>query len=284
MLKLYPETKIVINLNESKIIISRGYWNFIQTSIGFSNVQKKESDKLIDIFNKISLESQIEETQIEEKYKKILNQLVEEKLIYRTDKKFESKNILILSDITNKIKEKFIKYEDNIILYSIKEFNDKFLNNISYEEILQNPLIKKEIQENIKEFIDSKIDIIFLISLKVNNDFFKILNHLFTKKIVYTFFDKDFIYLFGIEKKYTGCYQCFSKNMDARLKNPHEKENVYMIENKETYTEKEYLLDLVLSILEYNITEYLYKDILPIFGRVCTIFTSTLEIRYENIL
>jgi hypothetical protein len=284
MLKLYNETEIFVNLEESKIIISRGYWNFIQISIGFSNIQKEESDKLINIFNKFSLESQVDETQFEDKYKKILNQLVEEKLIYKSDEKFESKNILMLSDIPE-IKEKFIKYKNNIILHSINEFNDKFLNNIIYEEILQNPLLKKEIQENVEKFIiNNNIDIIFVMSLKVNDTFFKILNHIFTKKIVYMFFDKDFIYLCGIEKKYTGCYSCFSKNMDARLEKQHKNEKLYILKNKEIYPEKRYLLDLVLSIVEYNLTEYLYKDILPIFGRVCIIFTLTLEIRYENVL
>jgi len=288
MLKLYNETEIIINQDESKIIISRGYWNFIQTSISLLNIEDNESLELINIFNKFSSESQIDESQIEDKYKNVLYQLVEEKLIYKVDEKInlkeaKLKNILILSDIPEKIGKKFSKYKNNTIISSINEFNEKFLNKFTYEEILQNPLLKKEIQEKVEKFItDNNIDIIFVISLKVNDIFYKVLNHVFTQKIVFTFFDKDFIYTFGIEKRYTGCYSCFSKNMDARMENYSQK--IHMRTDKGIYPKEEYLLDFTLAIVEYNLSEYLKKNILPIFGRICIIFTLTLEIKYENLL
>jgi hypothetical protein len=282
ILKLYHETKILINPKESKIVITRGYWNFIQTSLDFSDMIKKDKKELIDIFSKLQIDGQIDDACIKDEFKKEFEQLIAEKLLYSTtEKRLETKSLFI-TDIPEYLKKKFDN-DDNIIYYPTTDFNNDFFNNLNINELYHDPLLKNKIQEKLDIYLKkNNIDIVFVILLSVNDSFCSILNHLVQKKIVFAFFDNDLIYLFGTELKYTGCYSCFSKGMEARRTQEYFDYSTQC--SYVSFPEKKYLLDFLLAIIELNLSEYIQNDILPIFGRICTIFTLTLEIRYENLL
>ncbi len=283
ILKLYNETEIFISPEESKIVLTRGYWNFIQTSLDFSDMKNKNRKELIDIFNRLKKDRQIDDTCINDGFKKEFEQLITEKLLYSATKEpFEAK-LLIITDIPDYLREKFDQYGDNIIYYSTSDFNNDFFDNLSRTELYHDPLLKNEIQKNLDRYIkNNNISIVFVILMRVNDSFCSILNHLLRKKIVFAFFDNYFMYLFGTELKYTGCYSCFSKGMDARRTQKFF--DYSMSSNTVSFPEKRYLLDFLLAVVEYNLSECIQSDIIPIFGRICTIFTLTLEIRYENLL
>lgn len=57
--KLFNDTEIYIDEECHRIILTRGYWNFIQVSIDYSDSQDK--DKIQQFFNEISEKGFIEE-------------------------------------------------------------------------------------------------------------------------------------------------------------------------------------------------------------------------------
>jgi hypothetical protein len=283
ILKLYNETEIFISHEEPKIVLTRGYWNFIQTSLDLSDMKKKSRKELIGIFNELKKDGQVDDTCIKDRFKKEFEQLITEKLLYLTTKESLKTKSLFITDIPDYLNEKFDQYGDNIIYYSTSDFHNDFFNSLNKNEFYHDPLLKNEIQKKLDLYIkNNNISIIFVILLRVNDSFCSILNHLLQKKIVFAFFDNYFIYLFGTELKYTGCYSCFSKGMEARRAQEYFDHSTPS--NNILFPEKKYLLDFLLAIVEYNLSEYMQSDIIPIFGRICTIFTLTLEIRYENLL
>lgn len=281
-LKLYNETEIFINSGESKIVLTRGYWNFIQTTLDFRDMKKKNREELIEIFNKLKEDRQIDDQFIKNDFKEEFEQLITERLLYSTTKKPSETKSLFITDIPDYLKGKFDEYNDNIIFYSTSDFHNDLLNGMDRNDLYHDPLLKNEIQKNLDRYIkENNIDIVFVVLLRANNSFCNILNHLLQKKIVFAFFDNDLIYLFGTELKYTGCYSCFSKGMEARRTHeytdyPTSSSNVIFPEN--------YLLDFLSAIIEYNLSGYIQNDIIPIYGRICAISALTLEIRYENLL
>ena len=42
MLKLYNDTELYIDESQNKIIVTRGYWNFIRVNISYDNDKEKE--------------------------------------------------------------------------------------------------------------------------------------------------------------------------------------------------------------------------------------------------
>lgn len=258
-LKLYNETEIFINSGESKIVLTRGYWNFIQTTLDFRDMKKKNREELIEIFNKLKEDRQIDDQFIKNDFKEEFEQLITERLLYSTTKKPSETKSLFITDIPDYLKGKFDEYNDNIIFYSTSDFHNDLLNGMDRNDLYHDPLLKNEIQKNLDRYIkENNIDIVFVVLLRANNSFCNILNHLLQKKIVFAFFDNDLIYLFGTELKYTGCYSCFSKGMEARRTHeytdyPTSSSNVIFPEN--------YLLDFLSAIIEYNLSGYIQNDI-----------------------
>ncbi|MDR2624640.1 MAG: hypothetical protein LBC39_08795 [Methanobrevibacter sp.] len=284
MYKLDYETKIS-SIDESKIIITRGYWNSTQTTINVD--MKADGKKQIEIFKHLQKYEKIDDSVIDDSLKKEFEELINTKLIIQDFKKKSegTGRCLFITDMPNYLSNKFKDYR-NIIYYSTKNFRHDFFNNLKLEDVLHDPLLGNKIKNKVEHYVsDNSIDIICVILLKTNNSFCSILNYVYKEKIIFLFFDNSFIYLLGIKWKYTGCYSCFSKGMEARcnhdLKDEEHNENA---SESEMIFGKEYLLNFALGIFEHNFLEYISNERVPLFGKLCSIFIPTLEVRYENLL
>ncbi|MDR2831025.1 MAG: hypothetical protein LBB45_08365 [Methanobrevibacter sp.] len=283
MIKLYNDSDIFIDLESRKIIVKRGYWNFDQTTLDFSDLDENESNNLIEIFKILKNKKKINKNKIKA-YKSEFDHLIAEKFVCDEDDetKLSENNVLFITDLSDLVSMKFNKY-DNIFIKSIDDFNTIYFNDL--DSLTQNPILINKTRNKLKNYIkQGDITCIFVVLSRVRNDFCNMINHLLDEKIVYSFIDNEYMYLFGTNKKYTGCYSCFSKRMDAKMK---EEQNRYPAEknmHENEFQDDTYLLDFIFALIEYNYVEYTKNGLLPIMGRLCSIFVKNLEIKYENLL
>lgn len=194
--------------------------------------------------------------------------------------------IVLLTDISDYVKNrvKSVGLENNIDIYTTSWFAQDILNNKTFSNVKQDPLLKMNIKEKVDRFLDKKEMIIICLS-HVDDDLCQLVNYLSKdKEILYGIMDKEFAYLFGTKMKYTGCYDCFSKRVYSRMKMDPIR-NI-KLKRKDSCIEKEYfyVIDFMTTLLLKNCKEYTETGAMPILGRIAAIYTRTLEVRYENLL
>lgn len=95
MLKLYNDTELYIDESQNKIIVTRGYWNFIRVNISYDNDKEKE---LIYRLFKDMLEGKVVLKDVK-KYKDSIERLIQAGFIYESDyKSNDESRILLITD------------------------------------------------------------------------------------------------------------------------------------------------------------------------------------------
>ena len=133
MFKLYKDTEIVINEEENKIILLRGYWNFNQVTIDLSNEKNKEH--IIEIFRELDSIGEIKEKLINDDFYNSFLQLVKSGLIFQSNTdNIEKRNILFITDDINYINRKieYCQYSKNIHIIEKKILYRHFFGNNSF--------------------------------------------------------------------------------------------------------------------------------------------------------
>lgn len=217
---MFKDSEIVISEIEKKITIKRGVWNFSYLELDLT--EEENANYIYKIFYEIQEKRVLDLKSIDKKYKDTFNQLISGKFFYPLKKNQSSSNILIITDEiewTQKVVNN-INLSPNVVMKTVNEITEKLIRNHDFKALRQNPIICDEIEANWSNYLtENNIELISIINCKINNDFCKIINHIEQRReIVYLLMDKDFSYLFGTKKIYTGCYECFYKRILAKMK------------------------------------------------------------------
>lgn len=286
MYRLYNDTEIFLDENNQRITITRGYWNFIQVSITYGDSQDK--DRIVEFFFQLGENGRLEEKELEKEYIEQFEQLVHSGFIYRDDKEGIEKigRVLVFTDMcdymTGRIND--VGMEKHTDIRTTEWLAREILDGRTFSDVKQDPLLKMQIQQKMKDLLEGKSLLVFCLS-HADDDLCQLVNYLCREKeILYGVIDKEFAYLFGTKMKYTGCYDCFSKRMRARMKM--EPIRSTKIRRKEACIEDEYryVADYMTTLLLKNVKEFREAGAMPIMGRIAAIYTRTLEVRYENLL
>ena len=263
MLKLYSDTDIYVDEENRTIILTRGYWNFIQVNIEYGD--NKDKEKIISIFNGLLEKREINEEILENEYRENFEQLVKSGFVYKEEKNQETaKNrIVVITDIKERFSQKVKELElyESIEIEDTTDFIGEVLENRKMHEMKQDLLLKSKIKCNIEKFFE-KYDMGVICLSRVNNELCEAVNYLvYEKELIYCILDKEFGYLFGTKMKYTGCYECFSKRMYAKMKTNRVNYKTKMLGATSNRIEKNYYLvmDLMCVLLLKNCKEYLGK-------------------------
>lgn len=285
MLKLYNDTELYIDESQNKIIVTRGYWNFIRVNISYDNDKEKE---LIYRLFKDMLEGKVVLKDVK-KYKDSIERLIQAGFIYESDyKSNDESRILLITDneqyMVSRINKTNIK--DKFEVMTTDKFTNELLGKTYIYELKQDPLKAYNIKRKMNEYLqENNLNLIVVFLSKVNDALCKTINYLIDKKeVVYSFIDNEFGYLFGVKKKYTGCYECFSNRMIAKMKIDKFNYQPILHNNSSLDEESKYTYDLMFVHVLKCCCEYIKTGVVPISGRILAAFSRTLEVRYENLL
>lgn len=289
--KFFADTRLDIDPVEKTMLFTRGYWNFKQVELNYSGEGELAAEELYKQFSNFSRQRFIDSEDLRQEYGDFLEKLAGAGILYnaRDDERVDASQLLIITDNVLLLRTEMDTMGIDAVIESKYEIIDEIFESKTQKDIKQNPLVLFDITERIhKKYADIKHVVIILAA--VDDAFFRMYNSTFGKLIptLYAFLDKDFAYVFDVDYKYTGCYECFSMSIPSKSK--------ALLRNyeirKDTYDKEKYSIDHVRQLTQYkflisiaaeNIQDYLEDNIVPCFGRLVTVFLKSMEIHYENL-
>ena len=289
--KFFADTRLDIDPLEKTMLFTRGHWNFKQVELNYSGEGEKASEEILKQFSKFSMLRYIDSEELIPEYNEFLEKLAGAGILYNAkyNEKVDADQLLIITDDVLRLGAEMDSLGINAVIESKYEIIDAIFENKSQTDTKQNPLILFNITERIhKKYANIKQ--VFIVLAVVDDAFFRMYNSTFGKLIptMYAFLDKDFAYIFDVDYKYTGCYECFSMSISSKSKALLKDYEV----RKNTYNKSKYSLDharhlnhykFLISLVAENIQDYLNDNIVPCFGRLVTVFLRSMEIHYENL-